>query len=58
MDDRIQSQTEEFEALNELIKSYKDLPHIVDDEYPLMRGRYERKLKGFLEACKKNGRSV
>jgi len=49
-------QSNEFDALNDLIKSYNNLPAIVDDDYSRMRHYYESNLKVFLEACKNNGR--
>lgn len=52
----MQPQIAEFEALNNLIKAYNNLPAIVDDDYPEMRHYYESNLKAFLNACKINGR--
>ena len=56
MVDRMQLQTNEFNALDELIKKYKSLPAVVDDDYPECRHYYESALMTFLEACKANGR--
>lgn len=52
----IKPQSDEFNALDDLIKSYNNLLAIVDDDYPKMRHYYESNLKVFLEACKNNGR--
>lgn len=49
-------QTNEFDALDNLIKKYKALPAIVDDSYPEARHYYESAVKTFMEACKANGR--
>lgn len=58
MKDRMQLQTEEFDALDELIKRYNALPAIVDDDYPRMRHYYEGAAQVFLDACVANGRVV
>lgn len=54
--DSLQAQKAEFDALNELTKALKNLPPVVDDDYPKYRDRYEGKLFSFLEAAKANGR--
>lgn len=46
-------QKDEFNALDKLIKAYKNLPAIVDDDYPEMRHYYEGALRAFIEAIKK-----
>lgn len=51
-------QTDEFNALDNLISQYKSLPAIVDDDYPRARHYYESAIKTFLEACKNNGRMI
>lgn len=56
MIEQMKPQKDEFDALDKLIKTYKNLPAIVDDDYPETRHYYEGALKTFLEACKKNGR--
>lgn len=58
MKDRMQLQTDEFDALNELIKKYRNLPPVVDDDYPEMRHYYESAVQTFLDACVANGRVV
>jgi hypothetical protein len=55
--DKIKLQNKEFDALDKLIKTYKNLPAVVDDDYPEMRHYYESAIRAFLEACKANGRS-
>src|SRR6266436_1020272 len=56
--DRMQLQSNEFNVLESLIKAYKNLPAIVDDDYPEMRHYYERELRNFFEAANLNSRSV
>lgn len=51
-------QANEFDAMARLAKAYKNLPAIVDDDYPECRHKYESAVKDFLAACKANGRSV
>lgn len=58
MKDRMQLQVDEFNALDELIKRYKNLPSVVDDDYPEMRHYYEGAAQSFLNACIANGRVV
>lgn len=54
------TQSEEFLALDELIKRYKALQNtpIVDDDYTEQRFHYERSLMAFLRAAKSNGRKA
>lgn len=52
----LEPQKNEFDRLDDLIKAYQNLPAIVDDDYPLMRGRYEVALKNFIQAIRNNGR--
>lgn len=47
---RMETQRAEFEALDALTKAAKVLPAVVDDDYPLMRSRYETALFNFLRA--------
>jgi NTP pyrophosphatase (non-canonical NTP hydrolase) len=54
--DAMDSQKAEFDVLDELIKSYKNLPAIVDDDYPAMRHKYEGAMYRFIEAIKNNRR--
>lgn len=54
--DRMERQSHEFSMLDALIKTYTVLPAVVDDDYPEARHYYEGALRGFLEACKNNGR--
>lgn len=54
--DSLQAQKAEFDALDELTKALKNLPPVVDDDYPAARHVYEGKLQTFLEAAKANGR--
>mgnify|MGYP001159308424 FL=1 len=54
MMEKLEPQRKEFDALDELIKAYKNLPAIVDDDYPECRHVYEIKIREFLEACKVN----
>lgn len=56
MEHRLELQGREFRALDALIKTYRNLPAVVDDDYPEMRYRYDGALTTFLEACKANGR--
>jgi hypothetical protein len=58
--DRMQLQRAEFDALDKLIEEDRRLKMtaVVDDDYPWVRGHYERALTEFLAACKANGRSV
>jgi hypothetical protein len=56
--DRIALQNIEFDALEKLIKTYKELCNVavVDDSYPEYRHYYESALKTFIEALIGNGR--
>lgn len=54
MNDRMQKQKNEFDALSELIRAYEALPPIVDDDYPEMRHKYEAKLRAFRVALENN----
>lgn len=56
MKDNIDLQSDEFDALVALIRTFKNLPAIVDDDYPEMRQYYESRLDSFLKACEANGR--
>lgn len=48
------AQKQEFDSLRDLLNSYKNLPPIVDDDYPECRHYYERNLLLFVEALKQN----
>lgn len=52
----MQPQTDEFDAVAELVKAYNNLPAIVDDDYPHMRSRYEGAMQKLLQALGANGR--
>lgn len=56
----METQRAEFDAMERLAKSWKalQLTPIVDDDYPEYRHYYESALRGFLEACKANGRTM
>lgn len=60
MADHLMLQKREFDALERLTKKWKALQMtpIVDDDYPEVRHHYESALRNFLEACKKNGRTL
>ncbi len=53
---KLQIQSKEFAALVNLYKAYKNLPAVVDDDYPEMRHRYEQEMRNFIEAIEANGR--
>jgi hypothetical protein len=53
---RMELQSREFETLDEVVRALKNLPAVVDDDYPEMRHKYDSALTTFLEACKANGR--
>lgn len=57
--DRMRTQSEEFEAMEELYKAWRALREtaVVDDDYMLIRSRYEMARVQYVEAMKKNGRS-
>lgn len=57
-DKAIESQANEFKALAELTTAHRNLPPIVDDDYPEYRHYYERALDAFLKACAANGREL
>lgn len=56
IEDRMKAQSDEFDALDLLIKAYHAMPPIVDDDYPEMRHYYEGRMRNFIEALKNNGR--
>lgn len=56
--DRLQLQKDEFDRLDDLVKAYRVLPPVVDDDYPEMRFRYEAALRDFIFALEANGRLV
>jgi hypothetical protein len=56
---KIELQNKEFDAVHELSKAYSDgiqTTAVVDDDYPMVRHRYETALRTLLAACKANGR--
>lgn len=56
--DRMQRQTAEFKAVDELSKSWDSLRQtaIVDDDYGAVRFVYEANLRALIIALKNNGR--
>jgi hypothetical protein len=56
MELRLEHQKDEFDSLDELVKAFKALPAIVDDDYPRARHVYDGALRTFLRACMANGR--
>lgn len=59
-DNRRELQHAEFDAVQKLADRYKaiTLTAPVDDDYPLIRGRYESAMMDFLRAIKANGRTL
>ncbi|WP_156435225.1 hypothetical protein [Bradyrhizobium lablabi] len=53
---RLQAQTDEFDTLAALIKTFNALPAVVDDDYPRARHFYESALRTFIDALEANGR--
>lgn len=55
---RMKRQNVEFDAMAYLAKAYQALrvTAVVDDDYPMVRDRYEGAVYRFLQACKDNGR--
>lgn len=49
-------QVKEFDALDALVSALRNLPAVVDDDYPQMRHYYDSALREFLRACAANGR--
>jgi hypothetical protein len=56
LQERMETQKKEFDAVNELCKRYNALPAIVDDDYPEARHYYEGAVRAVIEAFKQNGR--
>ena len=54
--DRLQLQTDEFDALVNLSNAYGNLPQVVDDDYPRQRRQYEMALRLFIATLELNGR--
>lgn len=54
--DIIEKQGKEFDALDALIKAYRNMPPIVDDDYPEMRHYFEGRIYEYIEAMIANGR--
>jgi hypothetical protein len=57
-DDRMQRQTDEFDACAKLAEQYRriTMTPIVDDDYPSVRRDYEHALGLFIKALEANGR--
>lgn len=55
---RLKPQSDEFNALDALMKAYRNLPAVVDDGYPACRHAYEGAVRTFLAKCKANGRTM
>lgn len=55
-DRRMELQSREFNAMNELSKAWRTLQKvaIVDDDYPYYRSQYEVSLRTFLKAVREN----
>jgi len=53
---QMEAQRAEFDAAGEFSKRLRQLPPIVDDDYPEARHYYESALTSLLDAMKKNGR--
>ena len=49
-------QKDEFDAVAKLASAYRNLPAIVDDDYPEARYYYEGAMRTLIEAIKVNGR--
>ncbi len=54
------TQNEEYVAAAEFAQATRALlmSHVSNDDYPLVRQRYENTLAALLAACKANGRAV
>jgi hypothetical protein len=52
----IETQSAEFDAVAELVKRYRALPAVVDDDYPEMRHYYESAMRSLIDAIRANGR--
>lgn len=55
-DDRMKTQSDEFDALANLVITWRTQPAIVDDGYPEWRHGFENDLDAFFHAALKNGR--
>lgn len=58
IEQKLALQNAEFDALTKLCECWRVLQQVavVDDDYPVMRYKYEKALGDFLTACKANGR--
>jgi len=56
LDRKLRLQRKEFEAVADLAQAYTALPAVVDDDYELFRGRYEKALKELITALLANHR--
>jgi hypothetical protein len=58
--EQMEKQSKEFDAMDYLAVCYRaiQMTAVVDDDYPRVRHNYESAVRGFLEACKANGREV
>lgn len=54
--DNMTLQSEEFMAVRDLATAYKNLPPVVDDDYPMLRDGYEGSMHRLVEALYANGR--
>lgn len=55
---RMETQSAEFDAMDDLSKAWRTLTMvaIVDDDYPMVRHRYESCLQTFITKLRENGR--
>lgn len=56
--DRIETQSKEFDAVQNFTRAFRQLPAVVDDDYPERRAAYEVALDRMLESFRVNGREV
>jgi hypothetical protein len=56
IEERMGLQKAEFDALDDLIRAYKNMPAVVDDDYRMMRHYYETALTNFIGALNNNRR--
>lgn len=56
--ERMEKQTNEFNAVNNLAAAFNALPPIVDDSYPEARHKYESAVRSVIDAFKANGRTL
>lgn len=58
MDKRLEAQKNEFDAVAALAKAFRDLPAVMDDDYPAARWGYEGKVRAVIHAFAVNGRCM